>query len=146
MDGSSSTGSVEAQTSHLGADFGWSEQALESYQAKAGAFRGLVHAVGEQGLRERVLIGLPSESRAVFDKPPLSVSFMPGVHFQYVLRELDEIGGHDLVREMGLSSMLKGTVNMMRPLIEGTLRMFGATPHAFFRKVPSIMANQVTGM
>jgi len=131
---------------HLGADFGWSEADVATYRAKAGAFRGLVHALGEAGLRERVLVGLPAETRAICDKPPLSVAWMPGIHFQYVLRELHEIGGDELVRKMGLSSMLHGPVNMMRPLIEGTLRLFGATPHAFFSRVPSIMAGQVDGM
>lgn len=142
-DAASSDGDADES---LGADLGWSKEDLDGYRAKGGAFRGLTHAIGEAGLRERVLAGLPSASRAIYDKPPLSVAWMPGVHFQYVLRALDEIGGEELVRKMGLSSMLHGPVNFMRPLIEGTLRLFGATPHAFFARVPSIMAGQVDGM
>lgn len=138
-------GSVPGAT-HLGSDFGWSEEACNSYKAKASAFRGLGQALKDAKLLDDVLPKLPVPTAEILQKPPLSVSFMKGIHFQYVIKAIHEIGGDDLVYSIARDSILKGSVNMMRPLIEGTLRLFGASPNAFFKKVPQILGGQVTGM
>ena len=131
---------------YLGAEFGWPRAACERSMSKASAYRGLVGAVADRGMTEAVARQLPEAARETFLQPPLSVTYIPSVHFHLVMKAIDAAGGHELLRDIGRDSILQGPVSMMRPLIEGTLRLFEASPAAFYKMMPKIIGNQAQDM
>lgn len=130
----------------LGAEFFKNPEDAPRFVTKASAFRSLLGVLREDQLFDVVLAHCPAEAQAIMKDPPLPIAFMPAVVFQYVFRALDAEVGLERLRDIARRSVLTGPMKVMRPIIEGTLRMFGASPTAFFRRMSQIMKPQIKGV
>jgi len=135
-----------SKMSSLGAEWSLVPNLNEVFITKAAAFRGIVSALKTRGIFDKVLLQVPEEVRGYMVSPPMAISKMPAVVFQYVLRGIGAVGGVEMVRAVAVDSLLSGMLKTMQPLVEGMLRLFGAEPGAFYRKLPQIMENQLTGI
>lgn len=130
----------------LGAEFFKDPRDASRFLTKASAFRAFTNAIKDAGLLPRVMEHCPQAARELIDDPPLPISWMPAVIFQYLFRALERETDGAQLRALAKQSVMTGPMKMMRPIIEGTLRLFGASPVAFFRRMPGLMENQVKGI
>jgi hypothetical protein len=116
------------------------------FVSKATAFRGLLEAVADAGVAHEVRQAASPELLPWLTEPPLGSAWMPAVVFQPVFAAVDRVGGEDLLRRIAAASMRQGAMRVMQPLVEGMLRLFGASPAAFYQRLPGILANQLKGV
>jgi hypothetical protein len=130
----------------LGAELFKDPSTASSFVTKAGAFRALIDVLRTTGRYPRIHAAADPALRPLMDQPPLPISWMPAVAFQYLFRAMWAVLDPDEFRRVSRDSVLAGPMKVMRPIIEGTLRLFGASPAAFYRRMPAIMAAQVKGI
>lgn len=136
------TGSDEV----LGAEFFEDLADAERFVTKAGAFRALLEVLRSEGHLDRVVERASPVAQPIMREPPLQITWMPAVAFQYLFRAMWAELGPAEFRRVSQMSVMTGPMKVMRPIIEGTLRLFGASPAAFFRRMPKIMAAQLKGI
>lgn len=116
------------------------------FRTRAGAWRGFIELLHERELFEPVRARVPPPVQRLMDTPPLAVSWMPAMGFQFVFRALDELVSPEAFVQLAHDSVVKGPLRRMKPVIEGIIRIFGASPAAFLQKTPQLMASQVEGI
>ncbi len=131
---------------HLGAEFGLSKADAPRFRSKASAWRGLMAALRGRELFEGVRSRVPPEVVALMDRPPLGAAWMPAVAFQYAFRGLAGLVDDDEVQVVASESVFHGPMKVMRPLVEGSIRLFGPEPAGLFKRIPKIMAQQIEGV
>lgn len=115
-------------------------------RSRASAFRGLVKACEDAGVLPQMLEVVSERAREHLTRPPLGLAWMPGLVFQEAIVAIDAVAGRETLVKVANASMHAGPMQHMRPFIEGTLRLFGATPHAFYRRLPKMLEGQLIGM
>jgi hypothetical protein len=130
----------------LGAELFKDPATAASFVTKAGAFRALLDVLRREGYLGPIRAVADPAVHPLIDQPPLPISWIPAVAFQYLFRAMWAVLGPDEFRRVSRESVLAGPMKVMRPIIEGTLRLFGASPAAFYRRMPAIMAAQVKGI
>lgn len=112
---------------------------------KGHALRGVIRALETTGELVEVRRRVPSPILRYIDHPPLPSAWMPAIVFQFVFSALEPYG-EGFIRQLGRDSIMNGPIKYARPIVEGTLRLFGASPMAFFERTPSIMTNSIRGV
>jgi hypothetical protein len=130
----------------LGAGLVSSPAENEVFITKASAFRSLIEAIRSHGLYDEVHARLPVVARKLVENPPFATSWMPAVAFQYLFRALWEVADEGSFCTIARDSVVTGPMKLMKPLIEGTIRLFGATPAAFYKRFPQVMESQIKGV
>lgn len=130
----------------LGAGLVSSPADNEVFITKASAFRSLIEAIRRHGLYDEVHARLPVVARKLVENPPFATAWMPAVAFQYLFRGLWEVTDEAKFSEIARDSVVTGPMKLMKPLIEGTIRLFGATPAAFYKRFPQVMESQIKGV
>ena len=118
----------------------------EEFVTKASAWRSLIDVMREVGVLERVRERSDPAVQEFLDKPPFPSTWMPAIPFQSVLAVLEKEVGIEGVREIARESTNGGMMKVMRPLVEGLLRIFGSDPASFYKRVPKVMESQVRGI
>ena len=134
------------QAEVLGAELFKDPNDASEFVTKAGAFRALLEVLRNEGVFDQVRAAADPQVLPLIDQPPLPISWMPAIAFQYLFRAMWSVLPPDEFRRVSRGSVLAGPMKVMRPIIEGTLRLFGASPVAFFRRMPGVMAAQVKGI
>lgn len=130
----------------LGIEFGLSAEDAPNFRSKAMAWRGLMSALHAKGLFEEVLAVVPAPVQRYMQKPPLGISWMPAIAFQYVFRALEGQVSAEQMQELAHMSILRGPFKAMSSVVEGMLRLFGSKPEAFLERLPKVMAQQLEGV
>ncbi|MEM7151844.1 MAG: hypothetical protein AAF799_03335 [Myxococcota bacterium] len=131
---------------HLGVEFGLTAADAARFKSKASAWKGLVSALEQKGLHDQVLAKVPEAVAKLMQHPPTGGAWMPAVAFSYVFVALHGTLDDEQMRAVASSSILRGPMKTMKPMVEGMLRLFGTSPLAFFRRLPKIMAQQLQGV
>lgn len=112
---------------------------------KGAVVRGIATCVRARGILERVCARLDAPRAALLREPPL-----PGAWV--TVRDLDalcvaisaELGPSNM-RDFHRAAIRVGTLPMFEAFIKGLLRLFGATPHAIFSRLPEIHLRSAQG-
>ncbi len=146
MTNSTQTESERKHEQVLGHELARDPEFHKHFLCKGSAFRGVVAALEQNDLLDQVCAEVPAEVAAHLRQPPASTEWMQAIEFQYVFRGVEICGGMDGLKRVGRDGIFRGPLKTMRPFIEGTLRLFGGSPTAFFRRIPSVMESQIKGL
>ena len=98
-------------------------------------FRNIVDFIAERGCKTEVLERVSPETRALWDKPPGWLSWVPSVHIDELEAAFLEIAGRDLTVELGrVCSQNLGTT-VVRPVLRMAFLLLGQSPSAVFENL-----------
>lgn len=118
----------------------------ERFVTRASAWRSLMEVLHQHAVFHAVRERVPPAIGRLMDRPPPTIAWMPAVTFQFVFVALDELVDRDTFARMAHDSVVKGPLVRMKPVVEGVLRIFGASPEAFLRRTQPVMETQVRGL
>lgn len=105
--------------------------------------RGYVQTIEREGLLAGVRAAVPESTRKLIDKPPLVVSTVSGTALDDLLvavaKERGPSGPRAIARRTGNESF--GVV--LKPLLQGTMRMFGSSPGTLLARTGQLSALMV---
>jgi len=134
------------ELARAGNEFSQRADLNDVFVTRASAWRSLLEVLHAHGVHDAVRARVPAAVERLMDRPPLPVSWMPAVAFQFIFRALDDLVDPDTFARMAHDSVVKGPLVRMKPVVEGILRLFGASPEAFLRRTAPMMETQVRGM
>ena len=100
-------------------------------------FRAFLDASVRMGLRETVSAGDPALA-AMFEKPPLPTSMVPGSVCDRFYRAVVQVRGRGALREMGYEGMRAEGARLLGGLFRNTMALYGSTPDAVFSQIATI--------
>ncbi len=92
-------------------------------------------------VRERV----PADTRALVDKPPFAMSWIPAPHVDAILDALLAAGGEDSLVQMGEETTRSSLGALVRPLLQTLMSLFGGSPAVLFSRLDASIALFVKG-
>jgi hypothetical protein len=95
-------------------------------------------------LKAQVRQHLPPETQAIFDKPPMAVTFVSARHLDAMHEALLAVGGEQKLLQLGQEAA-KGHGILLGPLLKTVLSLFGASPASLFSRMDSFLGNFVRG-
>lgn len=113
---------------------------------KGGAMRATLALVAEGGLRDRVYGRASSAVRALFDDPPLASAWVDGGCMDEIEQILLEEAGVEKLQSISRGAALRGMGPMLRPIVEGLLRVFGASPASLASRAGMIVSQSAKGI
>ena len=114
-------------------------------EVSGSVLRGDVAWLERNGLKAQVRERLAPETQAVFDNPPLPVTWMPARHTDALHEALHAIGGEEKVVQLGQEAARANGAAMLRPLLTTVLSLFGASPAALFGRMDALVGMYVKG-
>lgn len=107
--------------------------------------RGIVSALRSRGLVERVCARLDPARAALVRTPPVASAWV-------LLRDADAVCeavslevGPGALREFHRAAIRAELLPLFEPFVRGLLRLFGASPHAIFSRLPEVHARAAQG-
>lgn len=101
--------------------------------------------IEKNGLADSVRAQLPAGTQAVWDKPPLPVSWIPARHVDDMLDAVLKIAGEEKLMQLAEDVMRASLGPVVRPLLKTMMSLFGASPAALFGKLDSVALVFVRG-
>ncbi len=130
----------------LGVQFSLERVNAKRFRTKASAWRGLVAALKHEELFDTVLAEVPPPVATLLSEPPRGGVFVPAIAFHFVYRALEGKVDDARMRAIGQRSMHRGSIPVLKPVLEALLRLLGTNPGAVLRRMPPIITGQVKGM
>jgi hypothetical protein len=100
---------------------------------------GYVETLRSRGLLVRVRSRVSPATRALLDRPPLAICSFDGTALDELLVALQDIAGDEVIRQVAAETCRNCLRPVLRPVLHGTLSLFGKTPRALFADLNSIM-------
>jgi hypothetical protein len=98
----------------------------------------------KNNLKAQVRERLPPETQAVFDKPPMAVTFVSARHLDAMHDALLAVGGEQKLLQLGQEAA-RGHGTLLGPLLKTVLSLFGTSPAALFSRMDTFLGNFVRG-
>jgi hypothetical protein len=95
---------------------------------KGSVVRSYIAYLHEYGLYDAVYARVPSETQALLKQPPHLMQWCSVEHTRAIFEALGAERGPGEVRRMGRSSFNGPLFHFLRPVVQGMLRLFGASP------------------
>ncbi len=89
----------------------------------------------QHGLLAQVLARMPANARPMLETPPPATTFVPLAVFDHVVRGLAASAPEAALERMGYESTRNSIGPTLEPIIQGVIRVFGATPSAIFGRL-----------
>lgn len=112
-------------------------------QVKASVLRGYAIALTEMGAMAEVRTRLPAATLRLLMDPPPVTAWIPGMIVEHITGALADVRDLAAVRQCGRRSTEAGVGGIARGVIEGVLRLFGASPAALFSRYKTLSSNFV---
>jgi hypothetical protein len=116
-----------------------------AYQVKGYNVRGFVAAVSRRGLLADLEARATPATRALLVDPPSPSAWVDGTVLLELNTLLLEQRGEAVVRAIGRESIEQGALGILRPAIEGFMRLFGATPSTLFSRLATLSTSSTRG-
>ncbi|MGE5048018.1 MAG: hypothetical protein ACM3PC_05595 [Deltaproteobacteria bacterium] len=105
--------------------------------------RGYVQTLEREGLLPGVRAAVPESTRKLIDKPPLVVSTVSGTVLDDLLVAVERQRGPSGPRAVARSTAHESFGPVLKPLLQGTMRMFGLSPAALLSRAGQLSALMV---
>lgn len=115
-------------------------------QSKGTIFRGVVRELRRTGDFPAVRARVPPRVAALLDDPPPATAWVPIEDAEPVLLVLAELRGLGAVRALARSAATNDIAPVLSSFVSGALRVFGATPHALFKRVNDMVGITTRGL
>lgn len=105
--------------------------------------RGYVQTIEREGLLAAVKANVPESTRKLMDKPPLVVSTVSGTVLDDLLLAVERERGPSAPRAVARRTGHDSFGPVLKPLLQGTMRMFGSSPATLLSRVGPLSAAMV---
>jgi hypothetical protein len=116
------------------------------YEVKASTFRAYLVQLQKLGVLEAVRAKVPDETREAIDQPPLPGAWSDGMFIEDIICALESLRGMDAVRKVTKGGQQEAILPILRPIITGLLRLFGASPETLLSRWPDFTRTNVRGI
>jgi hypothetical protein len=113
---------------------------------KASVLRGYIDQLHTIGLFEPVCARVPPDTRELLQHPPHMTEWYSGHHSRAIFEALGAETDARTVRRMTRNSLNTSFFLIMRPVIQGLLRLFGASPRSLFAHAEQALRGSVRGI
>jgi len=107
-----------------------------AYEVKGSAFRGYVTQIEKLGALAEVRARVPPETLAALETPPLPSVWIDAIIVEDLIGALEAARGLDAVRAVTKNGQQGTMLPVVRPILTGLLRLFGATPATLLARFP----------
>jgi hypothetical protein len=114
--------------------------------AKAGFLRGYIDYLRTAGLMDAVRERVSPDTRALLDDPPLASHWCSVRHTHQIIEAVGALGGAAAVRSMARHGAHSSTWVVLRPVLQGMLRMFGGSPRSLISRADLALRNTSRGI
>ncbi len=123
-----------------------SADATLGYQARARAtLRAYLRELERRGVFAHVRARVSASTRALFDDPPPASSWIDAAPIEDLMGVVSEQSGEGEVRALSRDAQ-KSLVPLLRPLIEGALRLFGTSPPTLYTRLDLLTKTSLRGV
>ncbi len=105
-----------------------------------------MRSIQSMGLLEEVRPRVSPETRKLLDNPPLAGVWMDGFAVEDLNLAVSQLRGLDILPAISARAMATGMTPILRPVVEGMMRLFGMSPAALFSRLPTISRSSVRGI
>lgn len=98
-----------------------------------------------KGWLEDVRARVPPEVAKALDKPPLPLSWVDGAVIEAIAEAVVALHGRDALRDLLHDAMKDSMGPLLRPLVSGTLALFGGGPETLFARLESLAPTLTRG-
>jgi hypothetical protein len=107
----------------------------ERFALKGSAYRGYALVLRRDQRMEAVCARLPPATAALLRDPPPSTAWIDYVHLRDLSQLVAEMYGIEYWAQVAYESTRDSMMPLLRTVVEGVLRLFGATPHTLFSRM-----------
>lgn len=118
-------------------------QTDEAPQVNGSVLRAYVDHVRSLGLEAEVRARLSAKALEKVDKPPLMLSWFDSRLTDEISDAVSALRGREAAREMGRQMTGKSIARLLRPLIAGSMSLFGSTPANLFSRMETFSSLMV---
>jgi hypothetical protein len=115
------------------------------YEVKGAALRAYLKQLERKGWLSAVSAQVSPEMRAQFVDPPPSSSWMDAAPIEALMAAVEEQHGEDAVRALSYDTQTD-MVPILRPVLEGVLRIFGASPATMYARMELLTRTSLRGV
>src|SRR5207237_1001821 len=119
-----------------------SEKPAPVVRIKGSTVRAYVTALTKDGHREAVVARLPASTAAMVANPPLAGAWVDFAHIVNITAAGDSIAGAGGVRWFSRTALEEAKGPYIR-ILEGLLRLFGASPARIFTRMNDLVRNAI---
>jgi hypothetical protein len=116
------------------------------YQVKGSLVRAYLGEIERLQLTSAVSARVSDGTRFMMEDPPLANQWVDALVIEEMMSAVDSLRGAEAVRGVTRSGLDKGIKPLMRPVVSGFLRLFGATPHTLMSRFSQFTRTNVRGM
>jgi serine/threonine-protein kinase len=117
-----------------------------SYEVKGSLVRAYVQQIEQLGFLAEVLDAVPKDTRKLLVDPPLHNAWIDASVIEEMICAVEQLRGLETVRVVTQRGQELGLMPLMRPVVVGMLRLFGASPHTLLSRFTQFSKNNVRGM
>jgi hypothetical protein len=125
---------------------GREERPASSNLAKASVLRGYLAQLEKSGQLGAVRARVSASTRALMDAPPQVTQWIDAGALEDLYEALGALEGAAGVRRMVREAILASILPYVRPILQGILRVFGATPGALFARADLAFRSTLQGV
>ncbi len=115
------------------------------YEVKGAALRAYIKELERKGWLDAVSAKISPEARAAFAAPPPASSWMDAAPIEELMGVVEALHGEQSVRALSHGAQ-KDLVPVLRPVIEGVLRIFGASPATMYARMELLTRTSLRGV
>ena len=117
-----------------------------SFQVRGSVFRAYLKFLEAAGMSAAVREGVPARTQAAMDKPPFVLAWVSSDQIEDLYGAVQAISGIDGVRRLTHEATRSQVGPLLRPLIQGAMKLVGTTPSSVFSELNSIAAPALNGI
>lgn len=119
---------------------------MGTLEVKAYNLRATLDALEERGWLATVRAAVSADARRLLDDPPPSSAWIDGMLSSEPIAAVHATYGPAATREFIAATIKRGALRFLRPVLEGALRLFGATPGTLFSRLGTITPMTARGL
>ena len=116
-----------------------------SYEVKASLLRSYIHQLQQRGLWDKVKARVSPATLKHLDDPPLASTWIDGLVIEELIEALHAVGGVEAVKEVTKQGQQIGLLAVVKPVVIGLLRLFGATPPTLLSRFGDMSRSSLRG-
>lgn len=113
-----------------------------TWEIKAAALHGTIETLRSKGLFDKVRAKVSPSTRAMLDEPPLRTAWVRCADLAEIDTAVLELKGPVFLRAFSRDAAMVGAVPAFMSLIQGMLRLFGASPSSLLERITPLLTNQ----
>lgn len=115
-------------------------------QALGSFFRSLVEFLEARGFIARVRAQVSPQTRALIDKPPRALGFMPSGPIDEIEEALGRVAGDEVLVECGLVCSRSLGWTLIQPVLRMAFHLFGQSPRPVFENLDRFFSMATRGI